>query len=183
MQENIICIDKNQFPTLTFWKELPTNSLVHWKNIKTNEINIEKYSHVATDTVYFYTKEGFIMQKISYDSDSSLQDFYDESEFPIKIELSNQNKKNYVLIPTQFFDKIIKDFHDKKIKLYDDYMDQGWGEIENIDYLYIENCDNTISYINGEGVWILYEDMLEYDPNFEELFGMSLCEIDENYNE
>lgn len=172
--------ERNNFPTLSFWKELPTKSIVFWQNNETCQIIEEMFSHVATDTVYFYDHFDSINQKFSYDSDSTLQDTGEFDEFPVQIEFSDEPVKNYVLIPIQHFDQIVNDFKNDELKLYQDYMDQGWKEIENVDYLHIEIGDDTISYINGEGVWILFEDMLKYDSEFEELFGMCLCEINEN---
>lgn len=199
--QKTISLDKNHFPTLSFWKSVPTKSIVSWKqhDNKNKKITKEVFSHVATDTVYFYdliindeTKEeinkllndvnslGCVTQKFSYDSDDVLQDPDELEEFPIQVEFSDEAIENYVLIPVQFFDQVVDDFKNGKIKLYEDYMDQGWGEVVNIEYLYVENGDNTISYINGEGVWMLYEEMLKYDPMYDELFGMCLCKIEKD---
>lgn len=175
--------EQDNFPTLSFWKELPTKSTVFWQDTETGRIAEEIFSHVATDTVYFYNHDNCINQKFSYDSDSTLQDTGEFNEFPVSVELSDIEAKNYVLIPVQYFDQIVDDFKNGQIKLYQDYMDQGWGQVENVEYLYVETGDDTISYINGEGVWMLLEDMKKYDPEFEELFGMCLCEINENVDD
>lgn len=182
MNKIITFDDDHKFPTLSFWKELPTKSIVSWQHNETGEISKELFSHVATDTVYFYDQYDCVHQKFSYDSDSTLQDPGELEEYPTQIEFSDEAIENYVLIPIQHFDKILDDFKNCKVKLYEDYMDQGWGEveIENSDYLYIEKGDDTISYINGEGVWMLFEDMRNYDPNYEELYGVSLCKIEDD---
>lgn len=172
----------NNFPKLSFWKKLPTKSKVEWSDNESCNITKNIFSHVATDTVYFYDNNNCISQKFSYDSDSTLQDPQELFDFPVKIEFSDEPVKNYVLIPIQHFDQIVTDLKNSKVKLYEDYMDQGWRELtsENYKNLYVEKGDDTISYVNGEGVWILFEDMKRYDPNYEELFGMCLCEINEN---
>ena len=144
----------NSYPQLDFWKKLPTKSTFTYD--ETTESII--FSHVASNSVYFLDNNSFNHQCIYYSIDHNSDDhtnieitlFGEElsnySSFPMKIEYSNNLPLSYVEIPVQYYTQIITDFKEGKVQLYDDYMDQGWGPI------------NTLSYINGENIWILESD-------------------------
>lgn len=151
----------DDFPPLSFWEMLPTKSIVHFKDKETNTMEQEIFSHVATGTVYFTDNNNFVFQQFSYDTDAVVLPYYEIDKFPIQIDLSEKEILHYDFVPSIHFNKIVDQFKAGKIKLYNDYMDQGWGEveIEHADYLYVEEGNNFVSYIGGENLWILHEDL------------------------
>ena len=162
MENRVITFNSNIgiFPSLNFWENLPTKSIITWKDLETGNLLIEYFSHVANNVIYVSDYECDIPHSIfEYDEKNQIDDF-EIYYFPVKIEVANNNLAVYVWVDfdDSCWTDIDKDISDNKIIGYETLEDGYWYSVkdENVRLL----CENY------EGAYILKEEYEKYKNKF-----------------